>query len=196
MGHVIETVFGFFGAPAQYGYGMVAGIAITLVVVLGWVALRGIRRHRKGARGVMVHKEGGDVFVTVRAVREYVSALLGDYSEIRLTGVAVRQDRNGVGIKLILEVLPGTNVDQMTDGIRERVTRMATTLLGVHEAIRVDFFFDSSPTGQRRLTRAVRKAGGAQAVERSAESAEVDAPVAENREAARRPVIDTSEESA
>ncbi len=160
MAHVIEAVSNFLGTPPEYGFGVAAGAAGALVVIAGAWLLRALRSRRSAARGITVSKEGGDVFIAVRAVREYVAILLGEYGELRLTGVTVRQGRNGVGVKLFLDVLPGTNVDQLTDGIRDRVTRMLTGQLGVHDAIRVDFVFDSSPTGQRRLNRAARKAGG------------------------------------
>lgn len=114
--------------------GVAVGIAAMLLVVLVVLMLG---RHRR-ARGISISGETGGLYVTQAAVREFVGAVMDEFSEAALHGMSLRRQGGGYAMRLALHVAPGAEVVQLVEDIRRRIIRQVTERMGLDAPLKVN----------------------------------------------------------
>ncbi len=80
----------FFWRPPTARMAFLYGFLLALLLVLLLYLLVSVRRHRK-QQGVLVHRDNGDLFVTVGAVKQFVASKVNQFSSVMLQSVTVFQ---------------------------------------------------------------------------------------------------------
>ena len=116
--------------------------AFIVVVALGWILPIGIVfvlwmvfRRRRTCRGLVVPAEKGDLYVSINAIREFVSGILAEFSDVSLRSVELRNRRSMLTFLIEVDVVPRTDLVALRERIKDRIFQEAQEKIGIHERL-------------------------------------------------------------
>ena len=143
---------------ACFGEGFTVGLAIALLLALVLLLIASLLHGRRRCRGVTIPGENGTLFVTVNAVREFVSGVLAEFREAALRGVELRKKRGGLLLTVELAVLPDTAILPLSEKVRARLLEEAGQKIGLDRDLQVNITVRSLSAREEKIARQARKA--------------------------------------
>ena len=137
--------------------GVAVGFVLFLAAYLAWLLWRG----RGTCRGVTIPGESGDLFVTILALREFVTRILYEFHEASLRNVSLA--RRGAGLVLTIEAdaLPDTDLVSLQDRIGKRVLEEAGDKVGMDKMLsRVNVTIHSYTANEAKIAKQKRRGPG------------------------------------
>ena len=92
--------------------GFLSGFSVGALLVLLICLLVILRRHRNRCRGVRIDGEGGTLFISVVAVREFVRRLVQEFPGVSFHSLVLDRRKQGYGFEVSLNVAPDTDIDR------------------------------------------------------------------------------------
>lgn len=117
----------------QGGPGFPAGFAAgaTLVFLLVLLVLVRRQRRRCRCRGVRIEGEGGELFVSLTAVREFVRRLVQDIDGASFHSLDLRRRQTGYVFDVSLDVVPESDLPALQERLNESLRSAAGRKLGI-----------------------------------------------------------------
>lgn len=152
MNSFFNVFYAFFAYPDLSGGQdlFFSGVGIGMVVVLLFVLIVVILRRRRFSRGISIRGETGNLYVTQTAIREFVAAVMEEFSEAALHGVSLCGDRHGYIMRIAIQVSPGAEVISLVEDIRRRIIRQVTDKMGLESQLKVNVTVRSFAVPQKR----------------------------------------------
>ncbi len=107
--------------------GVLIGAALPLLLYL----LLGLLLHRRRCRGVRIAGEGGVLFVSVTAVREFVRGVVHEFAEASFHALELDWRRTGYIFNVSVDVAPGAELVALREQINGRLRAEAARRLGL-----------------------------------------------------------------
>jgi hypothetical protein len=130
-----EGIGGYWATMPDRGFlsGFLAGIALVLLVLLLLV----LRRRRNRCRGVRIAGEGGTLFVSVVAVREFVRRLVPDFPGTSFHSLDLDRSKQGYVFDVVLDVAADTDMPALQAKFSERLRSETGRRLGLEGRVAV-----------------------------------------------------------
>jgi len=152
MNSFFDALYGFLANPEVGGEkdlfvrGIGVGMALALLCLLGVLILR----RSRCSRGISIHGETGNLYVTQNAIREFVVAVMEEFSEAALYAVSLCEKGNGYTMRIVIQVSPSAEVISLVEDIRRRIIRQVTDKMGLENPLRVNVTVRSFAIPQKR----------------------------------------------
>lgn len=149
----------WLGVEAEFKQGLLAGILLVLVlVVLVWAVKWRVAR-RPSAKGIVVPGEGGDLFITLNAVEEFVTRIMHEFDEASLRSVGLTARSQQLVLNVDIAVVPNTDLVPLRDVLQRRIISGAEEKLGINRPVRVNIRVRSFDADPEKIMKSSRKAG-------------------------------------
>ena len=150
---VAQVLNKYLGVESAFGYGVVAGVAgIVVLLLLVWL-IRKLAGVSNKCKGITVEGDHGDLFVTVGAVREFVKRTLAEYDDASLHNIRLREIRNTLIMEVELDVHPDTDLVPLRDSIQNTILRDVSEKIGAKQSVRINLHVRSLESGGRKAAK-------------------------------------------
>lgn len=192
---VTGTVKGWIAEPTPMVI-IIEVLVLLAVLLLGVYCVGMLFRHKKGKRGFVAQAtEIGDMHISLKAIEKLVSKCAEPYSELKLTGVSLEEEKQSLIVKLKVCLNSGISVPLAVGALQRQIKQYVTDCTGVDvKEVRVQVDMDGEPSEDspylvKQLSQrpvAARLHDGEHQIPVAAELKEEDVPVltAEKPEAA------------
>ena len=151
----------FLGAIKEMEFweeGFITGLAVGLVPFFLLLLIMSVCRRRRRCRGVSIAGENGDLYVTINAIREFVTRILCEFSETSLRSVDLKEKRGMLILTIGADAIPGTDLVGLRERVSSRVLQEATAKLGTERVLkRVNVTIHSYTADHAKIARKTRK---------------------------------------
>lgn len=113
-----------------FAQGFIAALALVVLVMLVGCLVWVVLRNRRRCRGFTIPGENGDLYVTVNALREFVTRILCEYRQTSLRNVTLRKSRGGLALTIDADALPQTDLVALQRDVSKRVLAEASSKIG------------------------------------------------------------------
>ena len=139
--------------------GFISGLAVGFVLPVGILVLWGLSvLRRRRCRGIRIPGDGGDLIISSVAIREFMQRNVAEFRELELLGVQLRRRRDLTDIILRVNAVPGSNVKQVKEALRERIRVEAGEKLALDELLGdIHIEVQKLSASERTIARKARK---------------------------------------
>ena len=130
-----ESIGDYWATGIDRGFlsGFSAGVLLLLLVCLLVI----LHRRRNRCRGVRIEGEGGTLFVSVVAVREFVRRLVQEFPGVSFHSLVLARRKQGYGFEVSLDVAPDTDMLALQGRLSERLRSETGRRLGLEGRVAV-----------------------------------------------------------
>lgn len=137
-----DQLFGYWESIGDYwatgiDRGFLSGFSVGVLLLLLIHLLVILRRNRNRCRGVRIDGEGGTLFVSVVAVREFVRRLVQEFPGVSFHSLVLDRRKQGYGFEVSLDVAPDTDMLALQGRLNERLRSETGRRLGLEGRVAV-----------------------------------------------------------
>jgi hypothetical protein len=132
LAHLNERLAGYWESIDQgFLVGVLLGAALPLLLYL----VLGLLLRRRRCRGLRIAGEGGTLFVSIAAVREFVRRLVHEFPDASFHALELTQRGDGYRFDVAIDVPPTADMMALRHDIGDRLRREAGARLGLADKI-------------------------------------------------------------
>lgn len=117
--------------------GFLSGFSVGALLLLLIYLLVILRRQRNRCRGVRIDGEGGTLFISVVAVREFVRRLVQEFPGVSFHSLELNRRKQGYGFEVSLDVAPDTDMPALQGLLNQRLRSETGRRLGLEGQVAV-----------------------------------------------------------